>query len=45
MAATFVYASEADLLNIALFGMTAKEWREHTRIIGKDKECLLSTAY
>jgi hypothetical protein len=23
-----VYASEADLLNVALFGMTAKEWRE-----------------
>ena len=25
--AGFIYASEADLLNIALFGMTAKEWR------------------
>ncbi len=25
---SFVYASEADLLNMALFGMTAKEWRE-----------------
>lgn len=24
----FVYANEADLLNKALFGMTAKEWRE-----------------
>lgn len=24
----FVYADEADLLNIALFGKTAKEWRE-----------------
>ena len=23
-----IYASEADLLNLALFGMTAKEWRE-----------------
>ena len=22
------YASEADVLNVALFGMTAKEWRE-----------------
>lgn len=22
----FVYASEADVLNVALFGMTAKEW-------------------
>jgi len=26
--AGFVYADEADLLNIALFGITAKEWRE-----------------
>lgn len=26
--ASFVYASEADVLNVALFGMTAKEWRE-----------------
>jgi len=26
--AGFVYATEADLLNIALFGITAKEWRE-----------------
>ncbi len=25
--ASFVYASEADVLNVALFGMTAKEWR------------------
>ncbi len=24
----FVYASEADILNVALFGMTAKQWRE-----------------
>jgi hypothetical protein len=24
----FVYASEADVLNVALFGQTAKEWRE-----------------
>ena len=23
-----IYASEADLLNVALFGMTAKQWRE-----------------
>lgn len=23
-----IYASEADLLNMALFGVTAKEWRE-----------------
>jgi len=26
--ATTVYASEADILNIALFGMTAREWRD-----------------
>ena len=26
----FIYASEADVLNMALFGMTAKEWREQT---------------
>ncbi len=25
---SFVYASEADVLNIALFGKTAKQWRE-----------------
>ena len=24
----YVYASEADILNVALFGMTAKEWRD-----------------
>ena len=25
---TFVYADEADMLNVAMFGMTAREWRE-----------------
>lgn len=25
---SFVYASEADVLNVALFGMTAKQWRD-----------------
>src|SRR5574344_899740 len=25
----FIYASEADILNVALFGMTEKEWREN----------------
>ena len=25
---SIIYASEADVLNVALFGMTAKEWRE-----------------
>jgi len=24
-----IYASEADMLNVALFGKTAREWREH----------------
>ena len=24
----FIYANEADLLNVALFGQTAKQWRE-----------------
>ncbi|MCK5519586.1 KilA-N domain-containing protein [bacterium] len=27
---SFTYASEADLLNVALFGKTAKEWRDDT---------------
>ena len=27
----FTYASEGDLLNVALFGMTAKEWRESNK--------------
>lgn len=26
--ANYIYASEADVLNVALFGMTAKEWRD-----------------
>ena len=30
----FIYASEADLLNVALFGKTAKDWRD----ISPDKE-------
>lgn len=25
----FIYANEADVVNVALFGMTAKEWREN----------------
>ena len=28
MQISFIYANEADVLNMALFGMTAKEWRE-----------------
>ena len=27
----FTYANEADVLNVALFGMTAKQWRESHR--------------
>jgi len=27
--ASFIYANEADLLNVALFGVTAKEWRDN----------------
>ncbi|OFY39096.1 MAG: DNA-binding protein [Bacteroidetes bacterium GWF2_40_14] len=27
--ASFVYVNEADLLNVALFGVTAKEWRDN----------------
>ena len=27
-AASVIYANEADVLNVAMFGMTAKEWRE-----------------
>ena len=26
---SIIYASEADVLNVALFGMTAKQWREN----------------
>ena len=29
----FIYAEEADVLNVALFGMTAKEWREKNPIL------------
>ena len=25
---SLIYANEADVLNVALFGMTAKEWRD-----------------
>ena len=25
----FIYADEADVINVALFGMTAKEWRDN----------------
>lgn len=32
----FVYAEEADVLNVALFGMTAKEWRENNPELTKN---------
>ena len=32
----FVYAEEADVLNVSLFGMTAKEWRENNPILAED---------
>ena len=30
----FVYANEADVINVALFGMTAKEWRDKNPNLG-----------
>ena len=32
----FVYANEADVLNVALFGMTAKEWWEDNLELAKN---------
>ena len=32
----FVYAEEADVLNVVLFGMTAKEWRESNPELAKN---------
>ena len=29
----YVYASEADVLNVALFGMTAKEWKQNNPML------------
>ena len=35
----FIYANEADVINVALFGMTAKEWREkNTHLIGNIRD-------
>ena len=33
----FVYAEEADVLNVALFGMTAKEWKDNNPNIDKNE--------
>ena len=32
----YIYAEEADVLNVALFGMTAKEWREQNPALAKE---------
>ena len=31
-----MYANEADVINVALFGMTAKEWRENNPELAKN---------
>ena len=38
------YAEEADLLNLAVFGMTAKEWRENNRMRAKNGENIRDSA-
>jgi hypothetical protein len=36
---SFVYANEADLLNVALFGITAKQWRDaNSKAIGNIRD-------
>ncbi len=42
--AKYQYASEADIINLALFGMTAKEWREHNPERAKVGENLRDSA-
>ena len=35
----FVYANEADVINVALFGMTAKQWRENNpKLVGNIRD-------
>jgi hypothetical protein len=37
--ASFIYANEADVLNVAMFGMTAKEWRDaHPELKGNIRD-------
>ena len=37
--ASIIYASEADVLNVAMFGVTAKEWRDaHPHLIGNIRD-------
>ena len=33
----YVYAEEADVLNVALFGLTAKEWRTSNPTIARQE--------
>ena len=36
---TFVYATEADVLNVAMFGKTSKQWREaHPSVDGNIRD-------
>ena len=44
--ASYVYANEADLLNVALFGITAKQWRNDTStgLAPKEKGNIRDTA-
>ena len=35
---SMVYASEADVLNMALFGVTAKQWRDHPDLKGNIRD-------
>jgi len=40
----YKYASEADIINLALFGMTAKEWRDRNKVRVKSGENIRDTA-
>ena len=31
----YIYADEADLLNLVVFGKTAKEWRDENPVLAK----------
>jgi hypothetical protein len=44
--ASLVYANEADLLNVALFGQTAKQWRDaHPDAEGNIRDSFLQTLH
>ncbi len=40
----FIYAEEADLINLALFGLTAKQWREKHQNEGAEKKTIRDSA-